>query len=411
MLTIDQLTRLTVLFICSIILHLSMLAQGFTWSQRTSMPVPRYGAATFVIDGKAYVIGGASASVEFDQMWAYDIATDSWEQKASIPGARRQAISFSINGKGYVGCGITNTNTILSDLWEYDPGQNTWTQKAAFPTGPRYNTWQFVIGGVAYVGGGNSGSASGPFHDDAFTYDPVSNAWSSAPPIPDQGRHGAPGFSLNNMGYVVCGRENSLQFVRDIWRYDPLVGTWSALPQFPGPGRSSPLVFIYDNKVVIGCGRDGSINYYDVWVLDPSGNTWSQLPDYPGASAMAGSSFSHGNRAFGGLGWDLSTNLSHSDLWELERTDVISVDEYQGRPNGMRISPVPARVGEELRITHDLNSPIEVEVLDMSGRLIRRTLITVPGNIPTVGLDAGSYMIRWRSNDLFGSHTIILTSD
>lgn len=107
---------------------LALVAQDFEWEQRTSMPAPRWGVSTFVINDKAYVIGGRSGSVDHTQMWMYDPVTDAWTAKASLPAqGRRLATAFSVNGYGYVGCGITGTSTYLSDFWRYDPSTDNWT--------------------------------------------------------------------------------------------------------------------------------------------------------------------------------------------------------------------------------------------------------------------------------------------
>ncbi|MBK8581648.1 MAG: hypothetical protein IPL86_07385 [Flavobacteriales bacterium] len=133
-------------------------SQSFTWEQRTNMPSGRWGASTFILDNKAYVVGGRLGLTDRTEMWCYDPITDSWATKAPIPVARRLAASFEIDGKGYVACGLTGSSTKLNDLWQYDPDQDTWFQKAAFPGGARYGTYYFALNGFGYLGTGNTGS-------------------------------------------------------------------------------------------------------------------------------------------------------------------------------------------------------------------------------------------------------------
>ncbi|MBK9175524.1 MAG: T9SS type A sorting domain-containing protein [Flavobacteriales bacterium] len=378
-----------------------LLSQNFEWQQRASMPAPRWGAGTFVTTGLAFVVGGRSNGVDYPQMWAYDPIANSWTQKASFPGTpRRLATVFAANGKGYYGCGITSSSTYLSDFWEYDPLANSWVQKASFPGGTRYNTWQFVLNGIAYVGSGISTGASGPFLSDAFTYDPSSNAWTAATPIPDQGRHGAIGFAMGGKGYVVCGRENSLSFLQDFWSYNPATSSWSAMTPFSGAPRSSPLVFVYYNDAVVGCGRDGSTNHYDVWAFNPSLNSWSQIPSYPGATAMAGTSFSIGNRAFGGLGWDLASDLSHADLWELVKPGDVSIDE-QVVESAVRVHPNPASA-DGVRITASEPGLVSINVLSGEGRLVQTWSFANAATVSTAELAPGIYFLHWLQGDAGG---------
>lgn len=374
--------------------------QTFQWEQRADMPVPRWGASTFVIDGIAYVVGGKSGNTEYAQMWAYDPVSNTWSQKAPIPGPRRQAIALSINGKGYVGCGIIQTSTFLSDFWEYDPIANSWTQKASFPTGPRYNTWQFALNGIAYVGGGNSAGASGPFHADAFTYNPVTNTWSTGYPIPDQGRHGAVGFAMDGQGYVVCGRESNLNFVQDVWRFDASTLSWTSMPPFPGAARSSPLAMVYYNGAVIGCGRDASLNHYDAWFFDPGVNTWTTVPDYPGATAMAGTSFSIGDRAFAGLGWNLASDLAHQDLWELVKTDAIGIEEADSRPSPILL-PNPV-VDGSFQLVPAQPGRLNALLFAADGRMVRTWSIQGPEWLDVDGLPPGLYGLHWQQMEHTG---------
>ncbi|MFZ1692573.1 MAG: T9SS type A sorting domain-containing protein, partial [Flavobacteriales bacterium] len=298
------------------------------------------------------------------------------------------------------------TSTFLSDFWEYDPVADAWNQKASFPYGARYNTWQFVLNGIAYVGGGNSAGASGPFHADTYTYNPNTNAWASSTAIPDQGRHGAIGFTMNGKGYVVCGRESSLSFIQDLWAFDPASGTWSAMAPFPGSPRSSPLVFVYYNDVVVGCGRDGSVNHYDAWAYSATTNSWSQITSYPGATAMAGTSFSIGNRAYGGLGWDLATDQSHSDLWELIKPGNVSVAEQDIATN-IFISPNPAG-SDGFRIESRVGGVINARLLSSDGRLLDEWGFQHSLHVPTARLAKGTYLVSWRQGNAQGTARIIV---
>lgn len=367
--------------------------QGMAWEPRADMPAPRWGSSSFVINGLAYVVGGKSGSLEYSQMWAYDPLNNTWTPKAPIPGARRQAMAFAINGKGYVGCGLINNANFLSDVWEYDPQTDAWNQKAPFPGGARYNMWHFAINGIAYVGGGNSAGANGPFHTDSFMYDPTTDTWSTGYPIPDQGRHGAVGFELGGYGYVVCGRENDLTFSQDLWRFDPQTLSWTAVTPFPGAPRSSPLALPFFNDVVVACGRDGSLNHFDGWRYDPPTDTWSTIPDYPGATAMAGVSFSIGGRSFAGLGWNLATDLAHNDLWELVRMDVTNYPMIQSKQLLVALPNLVVDGICVLRSSHP--GPIHTRLFDTGGRQVGAWSFFSEEQLALHGLPSGSYTLHW----------------
>ncbi len=348
---------------------LNISAQAFEWEERTPMPVGRWGASTFVIDSIAYVVGGRSGNLDRVEMYAYNLNTDTWTQKASIPAARRLAASFALNGKGYVSCGLVGSSTKLNDLWEYDPSTDSWSARATFPGQDRYGTWHFALAGFGYVGGGNIGSASGPFLSDAFRYDPVQDSWSAAIALPDLARHGTAAFVMNGKAYVFGGKESSLAFSPDLWRFDPVSTSWDLMAPFPATPRSSPLAFVFANDAVIGCGRTESVNLYDVWFFDPLNNNWENAPNYPGASSLAGTSFAINGRAFGGLGWVLETNESASDLWELVKPSSNGMDELNSA-GAIKCHPNPIRAGEEL-VLQGYQGPINmVTLFDGQGRMV-----------------------------------------
>jgi N-acetylneuraminic acid mutarotase len=344
-------------------------AQAFEWEPRSPIPEARWGASTFVIDSTAYVVGGRSGSLDRVDMFAYDLGSDTWTEKAPIPAARRLAASFALNGKGYVSCGLVGSSTKLNDLWEYDPVADSWTVRAPLPGQARVGTYHFAVGDLGYVGGGNIGNADGPFVSDAYRFDPVSNTWSSAVPLPDLARSGTSSFVMNGKGYVFGGKESSLAFSPDLWVFDPIAQGWELMPPFPGTPRSSPLAFVLANDAVIGCGRTGTINLYDVWLYDPFSNDWESAPNYPGESSLAGTSFSINGRAFGGLGWVLETNESASDLWELVKPGNNGLDELN---SAVRIAcqPNPIRAGDQLVLAGHKSPIISVTLHDCLGRFV-----------------------------------------
>ena len=77
---------------------------------------PRAFGVPLVIDNKAYIVGGGSAT----DVWEYNPTTDAWQQKTSFEGGGRSyAVGFVIGNRGYYGTGISGT--CLDDFWGFDP--------------------------------------------------------------------------------------------------------------------------------------------------------------------------------------------------------------------------------------------------------------------------------------------------
>lgn len=68
--------------------------------------------------------------------------------------------------------GFNNTN-YLSDFYSYDPVSNQWSTEEASPGQLRYHTFCYSIGNVGYVGSGANGTMSNPnFIDDVWEFIP-----------------------------------------------------------------------------------------------------------------------------------------------------------------------------------------------------------------------------------------------
>jgi hypothetical protein len=123
-------------------LHALDLASGaWTALDGASGPSPRYDAAYATHDGKLYVIGGAEDSGfdgttdYFNDVWAYDFATDAWQELVAhgaagapagrfgwgawVDGAQNRIVVFA----GHDPTDLGNGN----DVWAFDLAGGTWS--------------------------------------------------------------------------------------------------------------------------------------------------------------------------------------------------------------------------------------------------------------------------------------------
>ncbi len=383
-----------ILYFFTILLIQSAWSQvTFQWVQRASLPAQgKWGAVTFAINGSGYVSGGNAGGSYFSDMWRYDPINDSWSQVASMPQGRSHGTSFSINGKGYVLCGHMAGTFFSNSLWEYDPDSDQWQVRAPLPGNARYSPHGFAIGGFGYVGGGNAGSATGPYLSDMYKYDPSTDQWTEISGIPDLARYGSTGFAIGGYGYVHGGRISSLDFPNELWRFDPSTSTWSAVQSMPGPGRSWMMVMPYSNDAVITGGAENGITMDDAYWYTPSTNTWSAIPDYPGASGWSGASCTLFGRPFGGLGHVYPQNTYHTDWWELVKVDAIGLDEIDLGPLDPFIvhpNPVPSGSIIHLKYPVDDTNGLEILLMDALGRQVNR--MSFNNEISLHGLSSGAY--------------------
>jgi N-acetylneuraminic acid mutarotase len=177
-----------------------------SWEQRTSLPgVGRASPSAFVLDGKAYIIGGNPNSFPYlTELWEYDPANDSWTQRSDLPATGRSGpMAFAVQGKGYVGSGNDNsTNYSCSDFWEWDPTADSWTQRADLPGPERRTACYFALDGSPIAGGGWNGA---DYLVDFYTYYIPTNAWVAIPEFEGLGAHTPVSFSVDDLGYVGTG--------------------------------------------------------------------------------------------------------------------------------------------------------------------------------------------------------------
>jgi len=132
-----------------------------TWTKKADLPTLRSHLATQVVDGKIYAIGGwdrrASIDTVFSSVAVYDPAADTWTKKADMPTARWNAASGVINGKIYVVGGIVaqggEDRQNLQTVEVYDPETDTWAQEVDMPTARGCLSASLIDGKLYAVGG------------------------------------------------------------------------------------------------------------------------------------------------------------------------------------------------------------------------------------------------------------------
>ncbi len=132
-----------------------------TWTKKADLPTLRSHVATQVVDGKIYAIGGwdrrGSIDTVFSSVAVYDPAADTWTKKADMPTARWNAASGVVNGKIYVVGGIVaqggEDRQNLQTVEVYDPETDTWAQEVDMPTARGCLSASLIDGKLYAVGG------------------------------------------------------------------------------------------------------------------------------------------------------------------------------------------------------------------------------------------------------------------
>jgi len=183
---------------------------------------------SFTIDDKGYAFQDDIFPIFFE----YNTSTNTWTDKGFFPGAvRLRTYSFVIGGKAYVVGGYYYGGLNFKDVWEYDPATNVWTQKSDFPPGygGRAGGASFTINGKGYIVGGyhyNQGNPSYPsYNNEVFEYNPVTDSWTSKASYPGNidlwGHNAAAAFVIGSSAYVSLNGTN-------FFKYNPASNAWTS---------------------------------------------------------------------------------------------------------------------------------------------------------------------------------------
>ena len=257
------------------------------WKQKADFPgAARNGAVGFGVNGKVYIGTGYDGTNKLNDFYAFDPISNAWTQIADFAGSPRYgAIGMDINDKGYVGTGYDGN--YLKDFYQYDPITDSWSQKVSVGGSKRRDAMAFVIDGTGYVCGGLD---NGVYEDDFWKYDPEADSWTQLRDISDATdddfdddyslvRTNAVTFAMNGKGYLATGGRNTTG--SDVWEYDPAIDLWTEKTALSeegsgGADRTEAVAFTINNIGYVLTGRNSSYYFDDVWRFEPN----SEMNEY-----------------------------------------------------------------------------------------------------------------------------------
>jgi N-acetylneuraminic acid mutarotase len=230
------------------------------WTKKRSMALPSHHVAFVNYRDKLYAFGGfvlpqsgPPAWVPIDNAWEYDPTADTWKALAPMPTKRGSPVAAVVNGKIYVIGGASThpgssepavhparPHRALATVEEYDPATNTWRACSPMPTA-RNHAAIGVVNGKIYVIGGRVGSAfvgtSSPT-DIVEEYDPATDQWGALKARMPTPRSAVAWGVYGGKIYVAGGEAQRDEFMtafRALEAYDPAANRWTSMPRMPIP--------------------------------------------------------------------------------------------------------------------------------------------------------------------------------
>lgn len=334
----------------------------------------RGGASCFIIDNKAYFVGGRGyikRETYFLDTWQFDPEHNSWKQYAPVPAesGRSYAVAFAATGadgktKGYYGTGIGYKSEVFKDFYEFDPEgmtqvsgttvtvkelPGTWKVTDSLPGEPIWGMVGFSINGVGYVGAGQTKNQG--YANTFYSYNPTAadgEKWQIVEHINPAKRCYGSVFVIDNRAYLIGGISNG-NYVRDFERFDPSIEKgefrWYKISQdlvedyrssrFTKIYRQQAAAFSINGRGYLCCGSAGNAKS-DVWEYIPfvgrdNMGVWTEVCSFEGSQRFACQGFSVNGVGYVGtgmIGAGTSQDQFYDDIWEFRPQE-----DYNKRPD------------------------------------------------------------------------------
>ncbi|XP_011797462.1 PREDICTED: kelch-like protein 35 [Colobus angolensis palliatus] len=227
------------------------------WTPLPSLPgYTRSEFAACALRNDVYVSGG---HINSHDVWMFSSHLHTWIKVASLHKGRWRHKMAVVQGQLFAVGGFDGLRRLHS-VERYDPFSNTWAAAAPLPEAVSSAAVASCVGQLFVIGGARQGGVN---TDKVQCFDPKEDRWSLRSPAPFSQRC-LEAVSLEDTIYVMGG------LMSKIFTYDPGTDVWGEAAVLPSPVESCG-VTVCDGKVHILGGRDDRGESTDkVFTFDPS---------------------------------------------------------------------------------------------------------------------------------------------
>ncbi len=259
-----------------------------TWSTAAQTTTERWEGGVVAFNGKIYVFGGGrilGGQPNFALSQEFDPATGRWRDLAPLPQGASHLDAITLNSKIYVagGFGWSNHRNPIDLFLEYDPAADQWKTLARLSS-PRGSVGLVAVGGMIHAIGGTGGDFRPVGTHEVFN--PATGVWTPAAPLLTPRDHLGNIIAVDGKLHVFGGRWSGFAStsvtLHDV--YDPATDKWTSAAPLPAP-RSEGAVAYY-RGLILYFGGDcndpkASAAFDDLQAYDPRTDAWKPLAKAP----------------------------------------------------------------------------------------------------------------------------------
>jgi N-acetylneuraminic acid mutarotase len=263
-----------------------------TWHRVSTLPIGYTEAMGETVNGKLYVFGGYTDTTYLpsNSVWRYDPSADTWTRLGNMPVGTTHT-GTAVDGTFiYLAGGYppnsTHTYQIFSttNVWQYNTTSDTWAAMPALPQGRGAGQLANVNHVLYYISGADANRVD---RHEVWSLDlnNLAAGWVSEAPIPTARNHLGVA-SLNGKLYAIGGAANqdaaeTALSTNEV--YDPSTNTWSEAAPMP---TTRALMMAgcdtYDGYIIVAGGETAyNVPTNQVTAYDPTTNAWTQLTPLP----------------------------------------------------------------------------------------------------------------------------------
>ncbi|MEM9776313.1 MAG: kelch repeat-containing protein, partial [Chloroflexota bacterium] len=243
--------------------------RGEDWFTSRPLPESLSGASAVSVGNDIYLTGGMQSDGNINSdLYVYNTIDRAWKNGTAKPDPFINSAAVAVDQLVWIIGGEDANGNETGTTQVYRPSDDAWLTATNLP--------KPITKGLALTDGSRlfhiGGRSDGGVIADVFAYDPITDSWSSLPPLPE-GRSSAAGGIVNGIIYVIGGANAAGEATATCFEF-ALSGTnWETCAAM-GNSRIDASSSVILNRIYILGGETGA-NFGELY--NPESDIWEKI--------------------------------------------------------------------------------------------------------------------------------------